>query len=79
VNNKTLFQLVLEQSGLSKIFARSIVTKIALRNAVLQPDMLTAEELQTLLPELEKSMKGFLPPYELKGAIERLRLLATSE
>jgi hypothetical protein len=79
MQDKTLFPLVLEQSGLSKIFAKSIVTKIALRNGVLVPEMLTLEELQRLLPELEKSMRGFLPPHEIQGATERLRKLAALE
>jgi hypothetical protein len=79
VKDKALFHLVLEQSGLSRIFAKSIVTKIALRNGVLLPEMLTIEELQRLLPELEKSMRGFLPPHEIEGALERLRKLAASE
>jgi hypothetical protein len=53
------FEELVARSGLSPIFARSVLRR-AVERAGLSPDHLRASELSAILPDLERALIGFL-------------------
>ena len=71
--SSTAFDRVVELSGLSPIFARSIVRRTVER-AGLSPDRLRASEVEALLPELERALFAVLGT-ETTTRINKIRQL----
>jgi hypothetical protein len=69
--SSTTFEQVVELSGLSPIFARSVVRRTVER-AGLSPDRLRANEMEAVLPELERALFAFLGK-ETQSRINKIR------
>lgn len=72
----TVFEEVVRNCGLSSIFARATVIKVAQRAGVSAPEALTSEELARLLPELERSLIAFLGRDAAEAPMKTLSRLA---
>lgn len=72
-----LFEQVVAASGLSAVFARSSVKRV-LDRAGVDPANFRRGDLQRLMPEFERLLKGFLEG-EAGPALERLHALARGE
>jgi hypothetical protein len=71
----TLFDQVVEASGLAAVVAPFTVSRLLLR-ADVQPDGLTRESLSRALPELEAGLAVYLRDDELDRAVAAVRALA---
>lgn len=72
-----LFEQVVAASGLSAIFARSSVKRVLERGGV-DPASFRRADLQRLMPEFERLLKGFLED-QAPAALARLQALARGE
>ena len=71
----TLFDEVVQASGLVALIAPFTVSRL-LVGAGVSPQALTAADLATALPELEKGLAVYLGEDELRTAMDALRALA---
>ncbi len=71
----TLFDRLVEISGLSPLFARATLSR-ALTRAGAKPETLSAEQLKAALPELEKTLRVFLQGDELNRRFQDVKTLA---
>jgi len=71
----TLFDQVVEASGLADVVAPFTVSRLLLR-ADVQPDTLTPESLSRALPEIEAGLAVYLRDDELDRAVAAVRELA---
>jgi len=70
----TLFGALVDQCGLSSLFAKSVVTRACTRAGV-NPEQIPRTKLSGLLAEIEVGIQSFLDPDEVTAALERLRAL----
>ncbi len=69
-----LFERLVQESGLSRVFARSALER-ALARSNARPETLTMAELREALPHIESALRVFLPADEVgrrMAAIARL-------
>jgi hypothetical protein len=71
---ETLFDRVVQQSGLSPVFARATIAR-ALARVSIKPETLSPEQLKMALPELEKVLRVFLQGDDLTRRLQALRAL----
>jgi hypothetical protein len=69
--SSTTFERVVEHSGLSPIFARSVIRRTVER-AGLSAERLRVSEVEALLPELERALSAFLGT-ETPNRINKIR------
>jgi hypothetical protein len=70
----TLFDRVVETSGLSPLFARNALQRACARAGV-EPKVLTPSALRTALPEIERTIQTYLDA-QTPSVMERLQALA---
>jgi hypothetical protein len=72
---RSLFDRVVEATGLSSVVAPFTVSRLLLR-ADVQVETLTPQELSRALPEIERGLAVYLRDEELERAVEAVRALA---
>ncbi len=70
----TLFERLIRASGLSPVFARASLSRALLRVAA-RPESLSADQLKSALPELEKVLKVFLQGDEVSRRMQDIKAL----
>jgi hypothetical protein len=70
----TLFEKLMQASGLSPLFARASLTR-ALARADAYPDKLSTDQLRAALPEVEKVLKVFLHGDEVGKRLQDIKAL----
>jgi hypothetical protein len=73
----TLFQSLVDLSGLSPIFASATIRR-SLERAGVSPEHITRRDIETILPDLERSLTAFLGA-DAPGRIAEIRALARGE
>ncbi len=71
-----LFDLVVERSGLSRIFARGVVQR-ACAHAGLEPALLRPHDLPKLMPHLQTIIGVYMPPDEVQRRLLDLAALGS--
>jgi hypothetical protein len=74
MSKPTLFDRVVQQSGLSSVFARASLAR-ALSRVAAKPETLSPQQLQAALPEVEKLLRVFLRQEEVPRRLLALRAL----
>ena len=71
----SLFDQIVEASGLNEVVAPFTVSRLLLR-ADVQPESVSRDGLERALPELESGLRVYLTEGEADAALARLRGLA---
>ena len=72
----TLFDEVVESSGLAEMIAPFAVSRLLVAADVVPPQNLTPDRLRHALPTLEQGLGAYLRGDELEQAVAKLRALA---
>lgn len=72
--SRDFFQTVVAATGLSSIFAASVVRR-SCEMAGMEVERLTAQSLRDLMPALRKGLGIFLPNVEVERAMQRLEAM----
>ena len=71
----TLFDRVVEASGLNEVVAPFTISRLLIR-ADAQPEALAPADLARALPEIERGIRVYLTDEEAEEAVGKLRALA---
>ncbi|MFO0619558.1 MAG: hypothetical protein U0414_43625 [Polyangiaceae bacterium] len=72
----TLFQRVVEASGLAALFGASTIRRACSRAGVASPEQMSIADLERALPTIEQALRIYLPPDEVEGRLRAVRALA---
>lgn len=72
---ETLFDQVVQRSGLSPVFAKGTVQRAFARIGV-DPAKIKRDDLERALPALQAALAVFLPPNELQKRMQEIGRLA---
>ena len=75
MKSSPVFEQLVEQCGLSKLFARRAMER-ACERAGVEADQLQLTDLALLMPEIDRAIRPFLEPDEHQAALARLTQLA---
>jgi hypothetical protein len=73
-----LIDEVLSASGLSALFGRSVLVRALVRAGV-DPEQMTAWDLERALPSIEQALRIYLKPSELKARMAELGAMAQAK